>query len=198
MFAWITLAVIVALTLVIFFWGMGIYNALVVLRNAAKNAFAQVDVQLQRRYDLIPNLVEVAKKYMDHERGTLEAVITARNAAMSAANQAAADPTDGTSIKSLMQAEKTLGGTLGRLFALREDYPELKADRQMSELMQNLSDTENKVSYSRQSYNDAVMQYNTRREQFPASIIAGMFNFKEADLYKIDEEAARKAPKVEF
>lgn len=186
------------LILIAFFWGVGIYNALVTLRNSVKTAFAQVDVQLQRRYDLIPNLVEVAKKYMAHERETLEAVIVARNAASSAASQAAANPTDGTSMKAFLQTEQTLNGTLGKLFALREAYPDLKADSQMTELMQNLTDTENKVSFSRQAYNETVMEYNTKTEQFPSSIIAGLFRFFPAELFRVANEAMRNAPKVEF
>lgn len=190
--------VVLVIALLIFFGIMGMYNGLVTLRNAVKTAFAQIDVQLQRRYDLIPNLVEIAKKYMQHERETLESVILARNAAAGAAKQVAADPTNPEAMKALMGAEQSLGGVLGRLFALSESYPDLKADRQMTQLMQELSSTEDKIAYSRQSYNDSVMAYNTKRELFPSSIIAGMFNFLPADLYKVDEESVRSAPKVEF
>lgn len=190
--------VVLVIALLIFFGIMGMYNGLVTLRNAVKTAFAQIDVQLQRRYDLIPNLVEIAKKYMQHERETLESVILARNAAAGAAKQVSADPTNPEAMKALMGAEQSLGGVLGRLFALSESYPDLKADRQMTQLMQELSSTEDKIAYSRQSYNDSVMAYNTKRELFPSSIIAGMFNFLPADLYKVDEESVRSAPKVEF
>lgn len=190
--------VVLVIALLIFFGIMGMYNGLVTLRNAVKTAFAQIDVQLQRRYDLIPNLVEIAKKYMQHERETLESVILARNAAAGAAKQVSADPTNPEAMKALMGAEQSLGGVLGRLFALSESYPDLKADRQMTQLMQELSSTEDKIAYSRQSYNDSVMAYNTKRELFPSSIIAGMFHFLQADLYKVDEESVRSAPKVEF
>lgn len=189
---------IVVVLCIILFWGIGIYNSLVSLRNLVKTAFAQVDVQLQRRYDLIPNLVEVAKKYMEHERQTLEAVVAARNSAMQAAQQAAANPTDGVSIKNLNVAEQSLGGVLGRLFALSENYPNLKADTQMSQLMTDLTETENKVSYARQAYNNSVMQYNTATEVFPSALIARMFNFQPADLFKIENEEMRRAPKVQF
>lgn len=190
--------IFLAIAVMLFFWGVGIYNSLVSLRNHVKTAFAQVDVQLQRRYDLIPNLVEVAKKYMAHERETLEAVITARNAAVNASHKVAENPMDASSMQNLLQAEQTLGGTLGKLFALREAYPDLKADNQMSELMQNLTDTENKVSYSRQAYNETVMEYNTKTEQFPSSVIAGLFRFSPAELFKVINEEMKKAPKVEF
>lgn len=194
-----TPTIILAIIALFVFWGiMGMYNGLVTLKNAVKTAFAQIDVQLQRRYDLIPNLVEIAKKYMTHERETLESVILARNAAAGAAKQVSSDPTNPEAMKTLMGAEQSLGGVLGRLFALSESYPDLKADRQMTQLMQELSETEDKIAYSRQSYNNSVMAYNTKRELFPSSIIAGMFNFLQADLYKVDEESIRSAPKVEF
>lgn len=198
MFTWITLGVLAFVLIVLFFWIMGTYNSLVAMRNAVKMAFAQIDVQLQRRYDLIPNLIEVAKKYMSHERETLEAVVQARNAAVSAAQSASANPTDGQSIKALMAAEQSLGGTLGRLFALREAYPDLKADKQMTQLMDSLTETENKISYSRQSYNESAMEYNTKTEQFPSSLIAGLFRFLPAELFTVINEEMRKAPKVEF
>ena len=177
---------------------VGIYNALVTLRNRYKNAYAQIDVQLKRRYDLIPNLVETAKGYLAHERGTLEAVIAARNAAASANTRAAQNPGDASAMKDLSGAESALGGALGRLFALAEAYPDLKANTTMMTLMEELTSTENKVSFARQAYNDAVMAYNTRREVFPSNIIAGMFNFAPAELFVIDAPEQREAPKVKF
>ena len=177
---------------------IGIYNKLVALRNRYKNAFAQIDVQLKRRYDLIPNLVEVAKGYMQHERGTLEAVILARNQALTASQAAAQNQGDPTAMKSLGSAEGQLTGTLGRLFALSENYPDLKANQNMMSLQEELSSTENKVAFSRQAYNDAVMRYNIARETFPNVIFAGMFNFQQAELFEIEEEQQREAPKVSF
>ncbi len=177
---------------------IGIYNKLVALRNRYKNAFAQIDVQLKRRYDLIPNLVEIAKGYMKHERETLEAVIQARNQAVNAGQAAAQNPGDPKAMKSLGSAEGQLTGALGRLFALSENYPDLKANENMLSLQEELSSTENKVAFSRQAYNDAVMHYNTAREKFPNVIFAGMFNFQEADLFEIEEEQQREAPKVSF
>jgi len=177
---------------------IGIYNKLVALRNRYKNAFAQIDVQLKRRYDLIPNLVEVAKGYMSHEKETLEAVIQARNQAASAGQQAAQNPGDPSAMKSLGSAEGQLTGALGRLFALSESYPDLKANQNMMSLQEELSSTENKVAFSRQAYNDSVMTYNTARETFPAVIFAGMFNFQEADMFEIEEPGQREAPKVSF
>lgn len=158
------------------------YNNLVTLRNQFKNAFAQIDVQLKRRYDLIPNLVEVVKKYMQHERETLEAVIKARNSAVSANSQAAGNPGDPGAMQNLAAAEGTLTGALGRLFALAENYPDLKANQNMAQLQEELSSTENRVAFARQAFNDAVMAYNIGREKFPANLIAGVFNFKEAQL----------------
>lgn len=184
--------------LLILFWGIGAYNKLVTLRNRFKNAFAQIDVQLKRRYDLIPNLVETAKGYLKHEKGTLEAVIQARNAAASASAQAAANPGDAKSMKALMGAEATLTGTLGRLFALSEAYPDLKANTTMNNLMEELTSTENKVSFARQAYNDAVMTFNTQREVFPASLIANTFNFQAAELFEIEKPEEKEAPKVKF
>lgn len=190
--------VLVVLLVILLFMVMGSYNGLVALRNVVKNAFAQIDVQLQRRYDLIPNLVEVAKKYMSHERDTLEAVIAARNMAASAAKVASQDPTSPGAMKNLLQAEGSLGGVLGRLFAVSEAYPDLKADGQMTQLMNELSSTEDRVAFSRQAYNDAVMQYNTKRETFPTVIIAGIFRFEKAESFQVESEESRKAPQVQF
>lgn len=190
--------VLVALGLVLVFAIIGIYNRLVTLRNRFKNAWAQIDVQLKRRYDLIPNLVETAKGYLKHERGTLEAVIAARNAAASASTRVAANPADPEAMKALIAAEGTLGGTLGRLFALAEAYPDLKANQTMMQLMEELTSTENKVSFARQAYNDAVMVYNTQRELFPSNIVAGLFNFSPAELFKVEKPEEREAPKVQF
>ena len=195
--AWVLIivgAIFVLLVLAI----IGIYNKLVALRNRYKNAFSQIDVQLKRRYDLIPNLVEVAKGYMKHERETLEAVIQARNQAVTAGQQAAQNPGDPQAMKSLGSAEGQLTGALGRLFALSENYPDLKANQNMMSLQEELSSTENKVAFSRQAYNDAVMRYNTARETFPTVIFAGMFNFQEANLFEIEEVQQREAPKVSF
>lgn len=175
-----------------------IYNRLVTLRNRFKNAFAQIDVQLKRRYDLIPNLVEVAKQYMKHERETLEAVIAARNQAMGAVKQAAADPGNAAAIQGLIAAEGTLGGTLGRLFALVESYPDLKANQNMMQLSEELSSTENRISFARQAFNDAVMSYNTARDLFPAVLFAAMFGFQEAQFLEIENKEQREAPKVSF
>jgi LemA protein len=177
---------------------VGIYNALVTLRNRYKNAYAQIDVQLKRRYDLIPNLVETAKGYLSHERGTLEAVTAARNAAASANTRAAQNPGDASAMKELSGAENALTGTLSRLFALAEAYPDLKANTTMMTLMEELTSTENKVSFARQAYNDSVMAYNTRREVFPSNVLAGMFNFAPAELFVIDTPEQREAPKVKF
>ena len=194
----IGLLILLGVILVIAFWGASIYNKLVGLRNRFKNAFAQIDVQLKRRYDLIPNLVETAKGYIKHERETLEAVIQARSQAMTANQRAAAKPEDPEAIKGLIGAETVLTGALGRLFALAEAYPDLKANQTMSQVMEELTSTENKVAFARQAYNDAVMTYNTARERFPAVMIAGMMNFSEAALFEIKESAEREAPKVKF
>jgi LemA protein len=192
---WIFLAIVVALVV----WAIAIYNGLVALRNRFKNAFAQIDVQLKRRYDLIPNLVEVAKGYIKHERETLEAVIQARNSAQSAAQAAAAAPGNPAAMQGLGAAEGALTGVLGRMFALAEAYPDLKANTNMLSLQEELSSTENKVAFSRQAFNDAVMEYNTRRESFPDTIFAGMFGFGAAELLAATESAEeRKAPKVSF
>jgi LemA protein len=187
---------VVALFVVIFV--VGAYNSLVTLRNRYKNAYSQIDVQLKRRYDLIPNLVETAKGYLSHERGTLEAVIAARNAAATANTRAAQNPGDASAMKELSSAESALGGVMGRLFALAEAYPDLKANTTMLNLMEELTSTENKVSFARQAYNDAVMAYNTRREVFPTNLIAGPFNFGPAELFVIDKPEQKEAPKVSF
>jgi LemA protein len=179
-------------------WGIGVNNNLVALRNRFKNAFAQIDVALQRRYDLIPNLVNVAKGYMKHEKDTLEAVIQARNSAFSAAKNVAGDPADPEAMKKLKEAESQLTGSLGRLMAISEAYPDLKADSQMTALMEELTSTENKISFARQAFNDAVTRYNTAREVFPSSIIAGFRNFQEAELFEVDNAEVKKAPNVSF
>ena len=194
----IILIVLAALALFAVLFVVGIYNKLVSLRNRFKNAYAQIDVQLKRRYDLIPNLVETAKGYLKHESGTLEAVITARNAAASANTGAADNPGDPAAMKKVAQAEGTLSGTLGRLFALSEAYPDLKGNTTMQSLMEELTSTENKVSFSRQAYNDSVMAYNTQREVFPSSVIAGAFHFTAAELFAIEEPEQREATKVSF
>jgi LemA protein len=174
------------------------YNKLVALRNRFKNAYSQIDVQLKRRYDLIPNLVETAKGYMQHERNTLEAVIAARNVAASANTKAAQQPGNPGAMKELATAETALTGTLGRLFAVAEAYPDLKANQNMARLMEELSSTENKVAFARQAYNDSVMTYNTTREKFPTNLVAGTFNFGPAELFEIDKPEQREAPKVQF
>jgi LemA protein len=192
---WILLAVVVALVV----WAIAIYNGLVALRNRFKNAFAQIDVQLKRRYDLIPNLVEAAKGYLSHERETLEKVVAARGAAMGAAQKAAAAPGDPAAMQGLAQAEGALGGALGRLMAVFEAYPDLKANQNILQVQEELTSTENKVAFARQAYNDSVMEYNTRRESFPDTIFAGMFGFAAASLLEATESAEeRKAPKVSF
>ena len=192
---WIIIGVIVAAAI----WAIMIYNGLVALRNRFKNAFSQIDVQLKRRYDLIPNLVETAKGYLKHERETLEAVIKARNQAISASQAAAASPGNPAAMQQLGQAEGALSGVLGRLFALAEAYPDLKANQNLMAIQEELSSTENKVAFARQAFNDAVMEYNTKRESFPDSIVAGMFRFDAAELLQATESAEeRKAPKVSF
>lgn len=181
-------------------WAIGIYNGLVTRRNAYRNAFAQIDVQLTRRHDLIPNLVETVKAYMQHERDTLEAVIRARNSAIGGLNAAKGNPGDPAAMQQLAQAEGALGGALGRLFALSEAYPELKSSANMAQLTEELSSTENRVAFARQAFNDAVMSYNNQREVFPANLLAGTFNFQQAALLGIGEEEAhkREVPKVQF
>ncbi|MGH8675406.1 MAG: LemA family protein [Burkholderiales bacterium] len=192
---WIFLGIVVVLA----FWAVSIYNGLVQLRNRFKNSFAQIDVQLKRRYDLIPNLVETAKGYIKHERETLEAVIKARNQAVTAAGAASANPGNPAAMQGLAQAEGALTGMLGRLFALSEAYPDLKANQNMLAIQEELSSTENKVAFSRQAFNDSVMEYNTKRESFPDAIFAGMFGFSAAELLQATESAEeRKAPQVKF
>ena len=192
---WIGLGVLVAAIL----FAIVVYNRLVVLKNRFKNAFAQIDVQLKRRYDLIPNLVESVKGYMQHERNTLEAVIQARGAAVSAEGRAAAAPGDPAAMRALAQAEGVLGGALGRLLAVFEAYPDLKANQNVLGLQEELSSTENKVAFARQAYNDSVMAYNTQRETFPDNVFAGIFGFGPAELLQSTESAAeRQAPKVSF
>ncbi len=196
MIALIVLLVIVALLV---FWAIGVYNRLVSTRNRFKNAFSQIDVQLKRRYDLIPNLVEVAKGYMKHERETLEAVIAARNTAVTASSKAGADPSDSAAVQQLAAAEGSLNASLGRMFALSESYPDLKANQNMMQLTEELTGTENKIAFARQAYNDSVMQYNTGMEQFPGSMIANMFGFRAGELLQATESAEeRKAVKVSF
>jgi LemA protein len=182
----------------IVFWLVGIYNGLITARNGYKNAFAQIDVQLQRRYDLIPNLVETAKAYMAHERQTLEAVIAARGAAMGGLAAAKANPGDPQAMQQLTAGENQLTGTLKSLFAVSENYPDLKANQNMLQLSEELTSTENKVSFARQAYNDGVMYYNNKREVFPSSIIANMFNFAPATSWEVESPEAKKAVKVSF
>ena len=192
----IILGVLVVLAIIVALWVMGAYNGLVKLRNRYRNAFAQIDVQLKRRHDLIPNLVETAKGFMKHERETLEAVIEARNTASSARQGASTE--DAESMGALMAAEGGLGNALGRLFALSEAYPDLKSNANMMQVSEELTSTENKVAFSRQAYNDAVTEYNTQTEVFPSSVIAGAFNFKEATLFEVADDSEREAVKVEF
>jgi LemA protein len=194
----ILLIVVVVLVFCVLMWLVGAFNRLVALRNRFKNAYAQIDVQLKRRYDLIPNLVETAKGYIKHERGTLEAVIAARNAAAAANVRAAQSPGDATAMKELSGAETALTGTLGRLFAIAEAYPDLKANTTMMTLMEELTSTENKVAFARQAYNDSVMAYNTQRERFPTNMVAGPFNFGPAELFVIEKPEEKEAPKVSF
>ena len=196
--ALIVLGVLLVLAVILGLWAVGIYNSLVTLRNRFKNAFAQIDVQLKRRYDLIPNLVETAKGYLKHERETLEAVIKARNIALAASQTAAANPADANAIKSLGAAETGLAGALSRLMVVSEQYPDLKANQNMMQLTEELTSTENKIAFARQAYNDSVMSYNTSRETFPNVIFAGMFGFLPAELFKIEDPTERNAPKVSF
>lgn len=192
------LVVLVVLVALVGLFVIGQYNGLVTLRNRFKNAFAQIDVQLKRRYDLIPNLVETAKGYLKHERETLEAVTQARNIAQGAGQRAAANPGDPAAMKELAAAEAGLGGALSRLMVVAEAYPDLKANQNMMALQEELTSTENKVAFARQAYNDVVMTYNTRREVFPTNIIAGLFNFAPAELFEITNLPEREAPKVQF
>lgn len=198
MSALLVLGILAALVLVLGLWVVGIYNSLVALRNRFKNAFAQIDVQLKRRYDLIPNLVETAKGYLKHERETLEAVIKARNIAAAAAQSAAANPADANAVRGLGAAETGLAGALSRLMVVAEQYPDLKANQNMMQLTEELTSTENKIAFARQAYNDSVMTYNTARETFPNVVFAGMFGFLPAELFKIDDPTERNAPKVQF
>ena len=194
-----TTIVILVLIAVFVVWAISLYNNLVALKNRFKNAFAQIDVQLKRRYDLIPNLIETAKGYMKHERETLEAVIKARNVAYTASQKAAADPADGRAIQGLATAEVGLAGALSRFMMVSEAYPDLKANQNMMQLSEELTSTENKIAFSRQAYNDSVMTYNTAVESFPSNILAGMFSFKESALLEaIEAPEERRAPKVSF
>ena len=195
----IALLILLAVIAVLAFWAVGIYNGLITSRNAFRNAFAQIDVQLQRRFDLIPNLVETAKGYLKHERETLEAVVAARGAAMAGLSAAKASPGDPAAMAELAASQGALNGALGRLLAVAEAYPDLKANQNMMQLTEELTSTENKVAFARQAFNDAVMAFNNRREVFPSSLVAGMFNFPPAALLEIptDQQAAvRAAPKV--
>lgn len=178
--------------------GISIYNRLVTARNRYENAYSQIDVQLKRRYDLIPNLVETAKGYMKHEQETLEKVIAARNQAASAAKSASKNPGDASAMGGLMSAEGMLGGMLGRFLAVAEAYPDLKADTQMQQLMEELTSTENRISFARQAFNDMVTSFNTLSETFPNSLVAGMFNFRRAELLEFETERTAAAPKVSF
>jgi len=191
---WITLGVIV----LILFFAIGLYNRLVTLRNRIKNAFAQIDVQLTRRHDLIPNLVETVKGYVKHERETLEAVIAARNTAVAGLRAAAADPTSAEALQKLSGAEGALNSALSRLIAVAEAYPDLKANQNMMQLSEELTSTENRVAFARQAYNDAVLDYNNARETFPSSVIAGSFRFTPASMLEIEDVAKRAVPKVSF
>jgi LemA protein len=196
---WLIVVVVVAIiALFLFMWAVGIYNNLVTLRNRFKNAYSQIDVQLKRRYDLIPNLVETAKAYLKHESGTLEAVIAARNQAAQMQSRVAADPTDGTAMKQFLLAEGALNGSMGKFFGLSEAYPDLKANTTMAQLSEELTSTENKIAFARQAYNDGVMVYNTAREVFPNNIFSGIFNFGAAVAYEIEDAKERVVPKVAF
>ena len=196
MSALIVLGILAALLLVLGLWVVGIYNSLVALRNRFKNAFAQIDVQLKRRYDLIPNLVEIAKGYLKHERETLEAVIKARNIAAAAAQTAAANPADANAMRNLGAAETGLTGALSRLMVVSEAYPDLKANQNMAQLTEELTSTENRIAFARQAYNDAVMTYNNARETFPGVLLAG--GFQPAQLFELSAPAEREAVKVAF
>lgn len=192
----ITGLIILGVVVLLALYGIGQYNGLVKLRNRFRNAFAQIDVQLKRRHDLIPNLVETAKAYLSHEKDTLEAVIKARNAAEAA--REGLSPDNAAGMEKLMAAEGGLGSVMGRLFALSESYPDLKANENMKQLSEELTSTENKVAYARQGYNDSVMVYNTKREVFPSNIIAGMFNFNAGVLFEVTDESEREVVKVDF
>ena len=197
----VTLLVLLGIIAVVVFWGVGMFNGLVTARNAFRNAFAQIDVQLQRRFDLIPNLVETAKGYIKHERETLEAVVAARGAAMAGLSAAKASPGDPAAMAELASSQGALNGALGRLMAVVEAYPDLKANQNMMQLSEELTSTENKVAFARQAFNDSVMAYNNRREVFPSSVLAGMFQFAPAALLEIpapEQAHVRAAPKVQF
>ena len=196
---WLIVVVVVAIVaLFLFMWAVGIYNNLVTLRNRFKNGYSQIDVQLKRRYDLIPNLVETAKAYLKHESGTLEAVIAARNQAAQMQSRVAADPTDGPAMKQFLLAEGALNGSMGKFFGLSEAYPDLKANTTMAQLSEELTTTENKIAFARQAYNDGVMVYNTAREVFPTNLFSGIFNFGAAVAYEIEDTKERVVPKVAF
>ncbi|MGB5695517.1 MAG: LemA family protein [Polyangiales bacterium] len=192
LFGFLLLAVVLAA------WFAAIYNSLVNLRNRFRNAFAQIDVQLKRRHDLIPNLVETAKGYLSHERETLEAVIAARNSAEGARARAAADPGDARAMQGLASAEAGLSGVLGRFFALSEAYPDLKANQNMMQLSEELSTTENKIAFARQAFNDAVMRYNNKCEMVPSNFVASRFGFARAEFFEIETEAERAPVQVQF
>ena len=194
----ILVIVVVVPVFFVLMWIVGAYNRLVALRNRFKNAYAQIDVQLKRRYDLIPNLVETARGYIKHERGTLEAVVAARNAASAANARAAQSPGEAAAMKELSGTETALASTLGRFYAVAEAYPDLKANTTMMALMEELTSTENKVAFARQAYNDSVMAYNTQRETFPTNLVAGPFNFGPAELFVIEKPEEKEAPKVSF
>ncbi len=197
----LSLLILLAIVIVFALWAVGIYNGLITARNAFKNAFAQIDVQLQRRFDLIPNLIETAKGYLQHERGTLEAVTAARTAAQAGLSAAKASPGDPAAMADLAQTQGALNGALGRLMVVVEAYPDLKANQNMMQLTEELTSTENKVAFARQAFNDSVMSYNNRREVFPSSVVAGMFRFDPAALLEIPEDKqaiVREAPKVQF
>ena len=197
--ALIALTVLAGIALLLVMWGVGIYNQLVALKNRFQNSFAQIEVQLKRRYDLIPNLVETVKGYMAHEKGTLEAVIQARNQAVSGLNRAAANPGDPAAMQALASAEQGLSGALGRLFALAEAYPDLKANQNMAQLTEEITSTENRVAFARQAYNDSVMQYNTYRQSFPPVLFAGILGHgQDAELLDFDDAQIAEAPKVSF
>jgi len=197
----LSLLILLAIVIVFALWAVGIYNGLITARNAFRNAFAQIDVQLQRRFDLIPNLIETAKGYLQHERGTLEAVTAARTAAQAGLSAAKASPGDPAAMADLAQTQGALNGALGRLMVVVEAYPDLKANQNMMQLTEELTSTENKVAFARQAFNDSVMSYNNRREVFPSSVVAGMFKFDPAALLEIPEDKqaiVREAPKVQF
>lgn len=198
MIGWIILGIVGLILLAVVFYVVGIYNGLVQLRNRFKNAFAQIDVQLKRRHDLIPNLVETAKGYLSHEKETLENVIMARNQAAAAREAAAAHPESAASMKQLKTSEGVLAGAMTGFFALSEAYPELKANQNMMQLTEELTSTENKISFARQAFNDAVMRYNTDREQFPAVVFAGMLNFGPAEYFEIENPGEKEAPELKF